>query len=108
MLWQFHCSWCGASIGAVRSPGRNRFEKYILPLLLMQPVRCVTCGNRQYRLVFGLSSATRIRVAFAADELEKSEFQGMPQKTFDNNAALASGKYSVYRMSRPPNFGQFL
>jgi hypothetical protein len=52
MFWQFHCSLCRASIGAVHSRPRNSLEKYILRFFLLRPVRCVTCGSRQYRLIF--------------------------------------------------------
>jgi len=35
-----------------RSRRRTFSERFILPLLLMQPVRCGECFRRDYRLIF--------------------------------------------------------
>ena len=47
----FHCSDCGGLDG-FRSRPRTFTEKYILPILLLRPVRCADCFRRKYRLVF--------------------------------------------------------
>jgi hypothetical protein len=47
----FHCRDCGSEVG-FRSRRRTLSERYILPLLLLQPVRCGECFRRDYRLIF--------------------------------------------------------
>lgn len=49
------CYDCGSEIG-FRSRRRNFMERYLLPLVLLQPVRCGECFRRDYRLIF-----TRVR-----------------------------------------------
>ena len=51
----YRCYDCGSDVG-FRSRRRGFTERYILPLLLLQPVRCGECFRRDYRLVF-----TRVR-----------------------------------------------
>ena len=46
---EFHCRGCGAH-EAYRSRPRGFFEKYVLPFLLLQPVRCERCYHRGYVL----------------------------------------------------------
>jgi hypothetical protein len=46
----YRCKDCGRELG-VRSRPRTFVEHYILPLLLMQPVRCVACFRRDYWLI---------------------------------------------------------
>jgi hypothetical protein len=48
---EFHCHDCGCEVG-FRSRRRSLLEKYILPVFLLQPVRCGECFRRDYRLVF--------------------------------------------------------
>ncbi len=45
------CHDCGSQVG-FRSRRRNFFERYLLPFMLLQPVRCGECFRRDYRLVF--------------------------------------------------------
>jgi hypothetical protein len=45
------CRDCGSEIG-YRSRRRTLTERYILPLFLLQPVRCGECFRRDYRLIF--------------------------------------------------------
>jgi hypothetical protein len=45
LLSRYQCPDCGGS-DAYRSRRRTLLEKYILPLLLLQPVRCVKCFRR--------------------------------------------------------------
>jgi hypothetical protein len=45
------CRDCGSEVG-FRSRRRTATEKYILPLFLLQPVRCAECFRRDYRLIF--------------------------------------------------------
>ena len=50
-LFDFHCDDCGSDVG-FRSRRRTLSERYILPIFLLQPVRCAECFRRDYRLVF--------------------------------------------------------
>jgi hypothetical protein len=50
-LQSFHCRDCGSEVG-FRSRRRTLTERYILPLFLLQPVRCGECFRRDYRLIF--------------------------------------------------------
>lgn len=47
----YRCTECGKDI-AFRSRPRTFAERYILPLILMQPVRCAECFRRDYRSIF--------------------------------------------------------
>ena len=47
----FRCRDCGSEVG-FRSRRRTFSERYILPVFLVQPVRCGECFRRDYRLVF--------------------------------------------------------
>ncbi len=47
----YRCRDCGKGIG-FRSRPRTLMERYILPLTLMQPVRCAECSRRDYRPIF--------------------------------------------------------
>lgn len=49
----YRCRNCGRGVG-VRSRPRTFVERYILPLALMQPVRCADCSFRDYRMIFTL------------------------------------------------------
>lgn len=60
----YQCPDCGSQVG-FRSRRRSFVERYILPLLLLQPVRCGDCFRRDYRLIFvrvreRLSDAVRL------------------------------------------------
>jgi hypothetical protein len=48
---QFHCARCGSFVG-YRSRRRGWLEKYLLPPLLLRPVRCGDCFRRTYHLIF--------------------------------------------------------
>ena len=48
---EFHCDDCGSETG-FRSRRRSFFERYLLLILLLKPVRCAECFRRYYRLVF--------------------------------------------------------
>jgi hypothetical protein len=48
---EFRCRDCGSHAG-FRSRRRTFAERFILPLLLLQPVRCGECFRRDYRMVF--------------------------------------------------------
>jgi hypothetical protein len=52
-LWShpFRCRDCGSELG-FHSRRRTLSERYILPLFLLQPVRCGECFRRDYRLIF--------------------------------------------------------
>ena len=47
----FRCRDCGSEVG-FRSRRRTLTERYILPIFLLQPVRCGECFRRDYRLIF--------------------------------------------------------
>ena len=47
----FHCEDCGSDTG-FRSRRRTFSEQYLLPIFLLQPVRCAECFRRDYRLIF--------------------------------------------------------
>jgi hypothetical protein len=47
----YRCHDCGSEVG-FRSRRRSLTERYLLPLLLLQPVRCGECFRRDYRLIF--------------------------------------------------------
>jgi hypothetical protein len=48
---EFHCDDCGGETG-FRSRRRTFSERYLLPVFLLQPVRCSECFRRDYRLLF--------------------------------------------------------
>jgi len=48
---QFRCKHCGGLEG-YRSRSRNFFERYLLRLALLRPVRCGQCFRRSYHPVF--------------------------------------------------------
>lgn len=47
----YRCRDCGSEVG-FRSRRRTFTERYVLPFLLLQPVRCGECFRRDYRFVF--------------------------------------------------------
>ena len=47
----YYCRDCGSEEG-FRSRRRTFTERFVLPLLLLQPVRCGECFRRDYRLIF--------------------------------------------------------
>ncbi len=47
----YRCHDCGSGIG-FRSRRRTLTERFILPLFLLQPVRCGECFRRDYRFIF--------------------------------------------------------
>ena len=60
----YRCRDCGSEVG-FKSRRRTLTERFVLPLLLLKPVRCGECFRRDYRLIFTpvrdrLSDAPRI------------------------------------------------
>ena len=47
----YRCQDCGSEVG-FRSRRRTLGERYLLPIFLLQPVRCGECFRRDYRLIF--------------------------------------------------------
>jgi hypothetical protein len=47
----YRCRDCGSDVG-FRSRRRTFAERFLLPLLLLRPVRCGQCFRRDYRLIF--------------------------------------------------------
>jgi hypothetical protein len=48
---QYQCPDCGSDEG-YRSRPRNLYEKYVLRLFLLQPVRCAECFRRSWVSMF--------------------------------------------------------
>jgi hypothetical protein len=57
----YRCKDCGSETG-YRSRRRTWVERLILPLLLLQPVRCGECFRRDYRMIF-IRVRARVMVA---------------------------------------------
>ena len=51
LILAYRCSDCSSEAG-FRSRRRTLIERFILPLLLLRPVRCSECFRRDYRLIF--------------------------------------------------------
>jgi hypothetical protein len=51
LVLAYRCSDCSSEVG-FRSRRRTLIERFILPLLLLRPVRCSECFRRDYRLIF--------------------------------------------------------
>jgi hypothetical protein len=49
-FFEYSCDDCG-SVTAFRSRRRTFTERYLLPIFLLQPVRCAECFRRDYRLL---------------------------------------------------------
>jgi len=47
----YRCRDCGSEVG-FRSRRRTFTERFLLPLFLLQPVRCGECFRRDYRVIF--------------------------------------------------------
>jgi len=74
------CRDCGCEVG-FRSRRRTATERYILPLLLLQPVRCAECFRRDYRLIF-----TQVR-----DRLPDAPLRIMPGKAATGSPTKVTG-----------------
>jgi hypothetical protein len=48
---QYQCPDCGGSEG-YRSRRRNVLEKYLLPVFMLQPARCMSCYRRTHVSIF--------------------------------------------------------
>jgi hypothetical protein len=74
----YHCRDCGSEVG-FRSRRRTFTERFLLPLFLLQPVRCGECFRRDYRLIF-----TKVR-----DRLSDTPriVPGKPPATSNRNVA---------------------
>jgi hypothetical protein len=66
---QYRCRDCGSEVG-FRSRRRTLVERYLLPLFLLQPVRCGECFRRDYRLIF---TPVRDRLSETARIMPKSQ-----------------------------------
>jgi len=74
----YRCRDCGSEVG-FRSRRRTFAERFLLPLFLMQPVRCGECFHRDYRLIF---TPVRERLSDTAKIVP-----GKPQATSNRNVA---------------------
>jgi hypothetical protein len=84
----YRCRDCGSESG-FRSRRRTLTERLILPLLLLQPVRCGECFRRDYRLIFTpvhdrLSDAPRI---MPGKTVQGKTMPGKPTDTSKRNVA---------------------
>ena len=68
---EFRCDDCGNDT-AFRSRRRTFAERYLLPVFLLQPVRCAECFRRDYRLIF---MPVRERLSEAAGKQRVSAIQ---------------------------------
>ena len=66
----YRCQDCGSDVG-FRSRRRTFTERYVLPLFLMQPVRCGECFRRDYRFIKLLHEFRRYGDE-VVDELEQA------------------------------------
>ena len=72
----FRCRDCGGEVGFGSRP-RTLAERYLFPLLLLQPVRCGECFRRDYRLIF---TPVKPRVAQPREPLPPAKQQPVPLK----------------------------
>jgi len=79
MTSTYRCQDCGSEVG-FRSRRRTLTERFILPLFLLQPVRCGECFRRDYRLIF---TPVRDRLSEASRILPKKQ----PAATSNRNVA---------------------
>jgi hypothetical protein len=93
LISPYRCRDCGSESG-FRSRPRTLTERLILPLLLMQPVRCGECFRRDYRLIFTsvdarLSDASRIMPGnqSPASAAPARPVPGKPAATSNRNVA---------------------
>jgi hypothetical protein len=75
----YRCDDCGSETG-FRSRRRTWSERFILPLLLLQPVRCGECFRRDYRMIF---TSVRDRLPDAPPRIAP----GKPPATSTRNVA---------------------
>jgi hypothetical protein len=68
----YECRDCGSEVG-FRSRRRTLMERFVLPLMLLRPVRCGECFRREYRLVF-----TKVRDRFSATRVDDLSDPGTP------------------------------
>ena len=77
----YFCRECGSEVG-FRSRRRTLTERYILPLFVLQPVRCGECFRRDYRLIF-----TQVR-----DRLPDAPLKIMPGKAATASPAKVASR----------------
>jgi len=77
---RFHCQDCGFD-DAFRSRPRGFFEKYVLGILFLQPVRCDRCYVRSY-----VSRAIPVR---ERPRLERKQPESQPATTVNDNTRVA-------------------
>jgi hypothetical protein len=75
----YRCRDCGSETG-FRSRRRTWTERLILPLFLLQPVRCGECFRRDYRSIF-------IKVRDRLSDTPPRIMPGKPPATSNRNVA---------------------
>jgi len=88
---EFHCRGCGTH-EAYQSRPRGFFERYMLPLLYLQPVRCDHCYLRSY-VLRSIKVRERVRPS-----RKPPESQAWPES--DASASHVSASHSTNRDSR--------
>jgi hypothetical protein len=84
---EFCCRGCGGQ-EAYRSRPRNFFEKYLLPVLLLQSVRCDHCYRRTYVL--------RTVAVLERPQPPRKPPQSQPSVTSESDGRVASGDHRGY------------
>ena len=77
---EFRCWGCGSQ-EAYRSRPRGFFEKYVLPLFGLQPVRCERCYHRSY-----VWSTIQVLERFQADRKQSQSEKAGGSKSDDRVA----------------------
>ena len=77
---EFYCRECGGQ-QAYRSRPRGFFERYVLPFLLLQTVRCERCYHRVYIL--------RTIPVIERDQLERKAPESEPSGDSKPNSSVA-------------------
>ena len=77
-FFEYRCSDCGSHKG-FRSRRRTFSERFLLPIFLLQPVRCGECFRRDYQLIFA-------PVQERPPEMRKQVFSAISDQTTRNVA----------------------
>jgi hypothetical protein len=77
---EFHCRGCGGH-EAYRSRPRGFFERHVLPLMLLQAVRCERCCHRSY-IFYAIPAMERAA-------LERKQPQNQPSDTSNSDGRVA-------------------
>jgi DNA-directed RNA polymerase subunit N (RpoN/RPB10) len=79
----YRCFDCGSEVG-FRSRRRTFAERFLLPIFLLQPVRCGECFRRDYRLIF---TSVHERLSDASNFAAPKIMPARHRSTSDRNVA---------------------